>query len=77
MIETGNHDWSKTTFDLIVKEVIVEDGAWAAVRSLLLPGSRLASHAVLGAGSVLAGDTEAYGIYTGNPAVKVREREIG
>ena len=76
MIETGNHDWQKSTFDLIVKGVIVEDGAWAAVGSLLLPGSRLASHAVLGAGSVLSGETEPNGIYVGVPATKVKERAI-
>ncbi|HZZ86326.1 MAG TPA: WcaF family extracellular polysaccharide biosynthesis acetyltransferase [Anaeromyxobacteraceae bacterium] len=76
MIETGNHDWSKPTFDLVVNEVVLEDGSWAAVRSLLLPGSRLASHAVLGAGAVLAGDTEPYGVYAGNPASKVKERVI-
>jgi putative colanic acid biosynthesis acetyltransferase WcaF len=76
MIETGNHDWSKPTFDLIVRDVIVEDGAWAAVKSLLLPGSRLRSHAILAAGSVLSGDTEPYGIYVGAPASKVKERRI-
>ena len=76
MIETGNHDWSKTSFDLVVKEVVLEDGAWAAVRSLLLPGSRLASHAVLGAGSVLSGATERYGVYVGIPATRVKERVI-
>lgn len=74
MIETGNHDWSKASFDLLVRGVTIEEGAWAAVRSLLLPGSRLASHAVLGAGAVLAGSTEPYAVYAGNPAVKVRER---
>jgi len=76
MIETGNHDWSSSSFDLVVREVAVEEGAWAAVRSLLLPGSRLRSHAVLGAGSVLSGDTEPYGIYVGVPARKVKERDI-
>jgi len=76
MVETGNHDWSKSTFDLIVKEVVIEDGAWAAVKSLLLPGSRLASHAVLGAGSVLSGETEPYSVYVGTPATKVRARQI-
>jgi putative colanic acid biosynthesis acetyltransferase WcaF len=76
MIETGNHDWSKPAFDLIVKEVVVEEGAWAAVKSLLLPGSRLATHAILGAGSVLSGTTEPYGVYVGVPAVKVKERVI-
>jgi len=77
MIETGNHDWSKPSFDLVLKEVVLEDGAWAAVRSLLLPGSVLASHAVLGAGSVLRGSTQPYGVYAGVPAVKVAERRIG
>ncbi len=76
MIETGNHDWSSPTFDLVTKDVTVEDGAWCAVRSLLLPGSILASHAVLGAGSVLSGTTEPYAVYVGTPAVKVRARVI-
>lgn len=76
MIETGNHDWSAPAFDLVVKGVVVEDGAWAAVRSLLLPGSRLATHAVLGAGSVLSGETEPYGVYVGVPAAKARERTV-
>ena len=76
MIETGNHDWSKPSFDLVLGEVVVEDGAWAAVRSLLLPGSKLASHAVLGAGSVLRGETEPYGVYAGVPAQKVGQRRI-
>jgi putative colanic acid biosynthesis acetyltransferase WcaF len=75
-IETGNHDWSRSTFDLVIREVILEDGAWAAVRSVLLPGSRLATHAVLGAGAVLSGATEPYGVYAGNPAAKVKERRI-
>ncbi|WP_082100080.1 putative colanic acid biosynthesis acetyltransferase [Anaeromyxobacter sp. PSR-1] len=76
MIETGNHNWSRSTFDLVVREVVIEEGAWAAVNSLLLPGSRLASHAILGAGSVLSGDTVPYGIYVGVPARKVKERRI-
>jgi putative colanic acid biosynthesis acetyltransferase WcaF len=76
-IETGNHDWSRPTFDLVIKPVVVGDGAWAAVGSLLLPGAFLASHAVLGAGSVLSGTTEPYGVYVGVPAVKVRVRTIG
>lgn len=76
LIETGNHDWTKPTFDLRVAPVIVEAGAWAAVRSTLLPGCRLASHAVLAAGSVLSGQTDAYGIYVGNPAKKVSDRKL-
>jgi len=76
MIETGNHDWSKVGFDLRVAEVVVEDGAWAAVRSLILPGSNLRSHAVLAGGSTLSGDTEPYGIYVGTPARFLKRRRI-
>lgn len=77
MIETGNHDWSSETFDLVVKPVVVEDGAWMAVRSTMLPGSHLASHAVLAAGAVLSGSTEPYGVYAGVPAKRLKERCIG
>jgi len=76
MIETGNHDWSDPAFGLKIGPVVVEDGAWAAVRSLLLPGSSLRAHSVLSAGSVLKGDTEASAIYVGNPAAKVRDRVL-
>jgi acetyltransferase-like isoleucine patch superfamily enzyme len=59
-----------------VQPVRIEDGAWAAAGSLLLPGSRLASHAVLCAGAVLSGDTEAWGIYAGVPAHRTGKRRI-
>lgn len=74
MLETGNHDWTRETFDLVVREIRVDDGAWAAVKSVLLPGAHLATHAVLGGGAVLAGETNAYGVYAGSPARRVRER---
>jgi putative colanic acid biosynthesis acetyltransferase WcaF len=34
------------------------------------------SHAVLSMGSVATKSLDAYGIYQGNPAIKVKEREI-
>jgi len=77
MVETGNHDWTRASFDLLVSPVNIEDGAWAAVGSLLLPGSLLATHSVLAAGSVLAGSTDPYGVYVGVPAKRVKEREVG
>lgn len=76
LVETGNHDWSRPAFDLIVRPVRIEEGAWAAAGTTLLPGARLASHAVLCAGAVLAGDTEPYGIYAGVPALRTGERSI-
>lgn len=73
---TGNHDWSDPAFGLIVKPIIVEDGAWIGARATVLPGVTLASHSIVSAGSVITIDTEPYMIYSGNPAVKVKERKV-
>jgi putative colanic acid biosynthesis acetyltransferase WcaF len=73
---TGNHDWTDPHFGLIVKSIIIEDGAWVGARVVLLPGVTVASHAVVAAGSVLAQNTEPYTIYAGNPAVAVKRRII-
>src|SRR6266480_4547747 len=49
---TGNHDWSDPAFGLIVKPIIVEDGAWVGARATVLPGVTVASHSIIAAGSV-------------------------
>lgn len=73
---TGNHDWTDPAFGLIVKGITIEDGAWIGARATVLPGVTVKSHSIVAAGSVIAKDTEAYGIYVGNPAVKVKERKV-
>src|SRR5579871_32600 len=74
MLLTGNHDYSKSTFDLITKKITIEDGAWIGAQSLVCPGITCGSHAVLAAGSVATKNLEPYKIYQGNPAVFVKER---
>ena len=73
---TGNHDWTDHAFGLVVKPIIVEDGAWVGARATVLPGVTIKSHSIIAAGSVITKDTEPYMIYVGNPAVKVKERII-
>ena len=73
---TGNHDFKKISFDLIVKKIVVEDGVWIGARSIVCPGLTCYSHSLLTAGSVATKDLEAYTIYQGNPAIKVKERII-
>lgn len=73
---TGNHDWTDPAFGLIVNPITIEDGAWVGARATVLPGVTVKSHSIVAAGSVVAKDTAAYGIYAGNPAVKVKERKI-
>ena len=74
---TGNHNYKKVTFDLILKEIILEDGVWVGARALICPGVRLGTHSIISAGSVVDKDTESYTIYKGNPAISIRERNIG
>lgn len=73
---TGNHDWSDPAFGLVVKPIIVEDGAWIGARASVLPGVNIATHSIITAGSVVSKNTEPFMIYTGNPAVKINERKI-
>lgn len=76
MLLTGNHNYSKTTFDLMVKPIVLEDGVWIGAQALVAPGVTCRSHSVLSVKSVAVNDLEAYGIYHGNPALKVKIREI-
>jgi putative colanic acid biosynthesis acetyltransferase WcaF len=73
---TGSHDYKRTTFDLIVKPITVENGAWLGAGCWIGPGVKVGSHAVLSAGSVSVKNLAASGIYRGNPAVLVKQRVI-
>lgn len=76
MLLCGNHNYKKTTFDLMIGKIVLEDGAWVGAQCTVCPGVTLHSHAVLSVGSVATKDCDAYGIYQGVPAVKVKERII-
>lgn len=76
MLLCGNHDYTKSSFDLKIGPITLEDGAWAGAQSTVCPGVTLKSHSVLSVGSVATKDLEAYSIYSGVPATKVRERKI-
>ena len=73
---TGNHDYKSPGFDLIVKPIHVETGAWIGAGAFVGPGVTVGNHAVLTAGSVATSDLEPFGIYRGNPAVRVKERSV-
>jgi putative colanic acid biosynthesis acetyltransferase WcaF len=73
---TGSHNYKKSSFDLITRGITLEDGAWIGAGAIVNLGVTARSHAVLTAGSVATRDLEAYGIYQGNPATRIRERII-
>ena len=76
MILCGNHNFKKSTFDLMTGKVVLEDGVWIGAKSMLCGGVSCKSHAVLTAGSVAVDTLDSYSIYQGNPAVKIKDRQI-
>ena len=76
LLITGNHDYTKVDFPYRNAPIVVEDGAWVGAEAVVAPGVTIASHSILSLGTVITKDTEPYGIYQGNPGVKVRDRHI-
>jgi putative colanic acid biosynthesis acetyltransferase WcaF len=76
MLLCGNHNYKKTTFDLMVNEIILEEGVWIGAKSIVSPGVTCKTHAILSVGSIANIDLEPYTIYQGNPAKKIRNRVI-
>ena len=76
MLLCGNHNYKKTAFDLIVGDIKLEKGSWVGAHAVVCPKVTIASHSILTVNSVAVKSTEPWGIYQGNPAVKIRERKI-
>lgn len=76
MLLCGNHDYKSPTFDLVIKPIVIEEGAWVGAQSIVCPGVTMHSHSVLAVGSIASKDLMPFSIYRGNPAVKVAERVI-
>ena len=72
----GNHNYKRSTFDLIVGEIRIEEGVWIGAKAIVTPKVVCYSHSILTAGSVATKNLEAYGIYQGNPAELIRKREF-
>ena len=73
---TGNHDYKKSSFNLIAGEIYLEKGVWIGAKSVVCGGVRCMNHSVLAVNSVATKDLKAYTIYQGNPASAVRARII-
>ena len=70
----GNHNYKSESFDLIIGQIVIESGAWVGAKSIICPGIKVGSHAVLSVGSLANKDLDSFCVYKGNPAVKSKER---
>ena len=57
----------------IIEPVVMEMFSNIGTNAIVLPGSTLREGVLLTAGSLLMDDTEAWGVYKGNPAVLVKK----
>lgn len=54
--------------------IVIEDDVWIGARVIILPGVRVGTGSVIGAGSVVTHDVEPFSIVAGNPAKLIRYR---
>ena len=76
LLLTGSHDYLKSSFDLIIKPIVLHKGVWVCAKATICLGVTCYAHSVITAGSVIAQNCEAYGIYKGNPASRIKDRKI-
>ena len=76
LILSGNHNYKKKDFSLIVEEIRIKEWAWIGAKSVVCTGVTCGSHSILTVGAVTSKNLEPYGIYQGNPAKKTRDRII-
>ncbi|PIR54371.1 hypothetical protein COU75_01340 [Candidatus Peregrinibacteria bacterium CG10_big_fil_rev_8_21_14_0_10_42_8] len=56
--------------------ITIEDDVWIGAGAKILDGVTIAKGCVIGAGAVVTHSTEPYGVYTGVPAVKIKDRAM-
>jgi putative colanic acid biosynthesis acetyltransferase WcaF len=71
----ATHDFDDPRFALLAYAMEIGPYAWVCARSCVGPGVNLAEGAVLGLGSVASRNLEAWTVYAGAPAVRVKERK--
>ena len=73
-IYTRNHEFSDTLTPMCQqgfseeKLVVIGDDVWIGGHVIILPGVRIGSHSIVGAGSVVTKDVPEWAVVAGNPA---------
>jgi putative colanic acid biosynthesis acetyltransferase WcaF len=71
---TGNHNYKSINFDLLTKPIVIHNGAWIGAKAVVCPGVIVHSNAIVTVGSVLTKNAESNKVYTGNPAIAIKDR---
>lgn len=77
---SGTHNFQLTNISMREqgapsrKKVIIGDDVWIGTQSIILPGIKVGSHSIIGAGSVVTKDVPEWAIVGGNPAKIIKYR---
>jgi acetyltransferase-like isoleucine patch superfamily enzyme len=78
---TGTHELGagsqRMSYEVVGRPIVVEDGVWIGMQSLILPGVRLGHGSVVAAGAVVHDDVAPNTLVMGNPAKVVRTLPLG
>ena len=75
---TGTHDHKEkgakrqTSVPSTGRDIRICKGAWIGSNATVIGPARIGEHSVIAAGAVLVGDAEAYCLYAGIPAIKIK-----
>jgi putative colanic acid biosynthesis acetyltransferase WcaF len=72
----STHDIGDPHFQLVLRPISVGNQAWIAAEAFVGPGVEIGDRAVIGARAALFDDAAADGVYSGNPAVLVKQRQL-
>lgn len=71
----GTHDIDDPNHQLITRPIVIDDGAWIAAEAFIGPGVTIGANAVVGARAVVFKDAQPNGVFIGNPAKWLRNRQ--
>jgi putative colanic acid biosynthesis acetyltransferase WcaF len=72
----GMHDIEDPEFQLLVRPIVLGAHAWIAAEAFVGPGVTVGEGAVLGARGVMFKDAVPHGVYAGNPAQLIKQRQL-
>jgi putative colanic acid biosynthesis acetyltransferase WcaF len=71
-----SHDHTKRDYPIVLKPIAIGDDCWLAAQCYVGPGADIAAGCVVAARAVVTRPTEPWGVVAGNPARRVKSREI-
>jgi galactoside O-acetyltransferase len=75
-----NHRFDRTDVPIYQQgeephDVTIEDNVWVGAQAVILPGIRIGTGSVIGAGAIVTRDVPPFSVAVGNPARVIRSRE--